>query len=93
MSFPIKFGGKYGKRLLDTATKTGIDAAETASKEVVQKAEEATGDLIGNKMADKITLLGKSNGKEKDGERHLEIYIRPENRQKIIDDLDHFGTI
>ena len=28
-----KLGDKYGKRLMDTATKTGIDAATTASKE------------------------------------------------------------
>ena len=34
--------------------KTGIDAAETASKRVVQKTGEVLGDLIGNKMADKI---------------------------------------
>ena len=32
---------------MDTATKTGIDAAKTASKRVVQKTAEATGDLIG----------------------------------------------
>ena len=37
---------------MDTATKTGIDAAETASKIVVQKAAEAAGDLTGNKIAD-----------------------------------------
>ena len=35
LSFTIKFGGKYGKKLMDTATKTGMDAAETASKRVV----------------------------------------------------------
>ena len=31
---------------MDTATKTGIDVGKTASKRVVQKAAEATGDLI-----------------------------------------------
>ena len=30
---------------MDTATKTGIDAAKTASKTVVQKTAKATGDL------------------------------------------------
>ena len=55
MSFTRKFGDKYGKRLIDTATKTGIDAEKTASKRVVQKTAEATVDLIGNKIADKIT--------------------------------------
>ena len=45
---------------MDTATKTGTDAAKTASKRIVQKTAEATGDLIGNKIADKITSVGKS---------------------------------
>ena len=45
---------------MDTATKTGIAAAKTASKRVVQKTAEATGDLIGNKIADKITSVGKT---------------------------------
>ena len=40
---------------MDTATKTGIDAAKTASKRVIQKSAETTGDLIGNKIADKVT--------------------------------------
>ena len=36
LSFARKFGDKYGKKLMDTATKTGIDAAKTASKRVVE---------------------------------------------------------
>ena len=60
LSFPRKSGDKYGKKLMDTSTKTGIDAAKTASKRVVQKTAEAIGDLIGNKI-DKITSVGKSN--------------------------------
>ena len=48
LSFARKCGDKYGKKLMDTATKTGIDAAKTASKRVVQKTAEATEDLIGN---------------------------------------------
>ena len=73
---------------IDTATKTGIDAAKTASKRVVQKTAEATGDLIGNKIADKITSIGKS--KEKSKEKPEEIYIPPEKRQQIIDYLKLF---
>ena len=53
LSFPKNVGNKYGKKLMDTATKTGMDAAKIASKRVVQKTAEATGDLIGNKIADK----------------------------------------
>ena len=60
LSFARKFGDKYGKKLLDTATKTGIDAAKTASTRVVQKTTEASGDLIGNKIADQITSVSKS---------------------------------
>ena len=63
MSFATKFGDNYGKKLLDTATKAGIDSAKTASKGVVQKAAEATGDLIGNKIVEKNTSLGKTESK------------------------------
>ena len=89
LSFARKVGDKYGKKLMDTATKTRIDAAKTASKRVVQKTAEATGDLIGNKIADKITSLGKTKSKEKEKEEQ-EIYIPPEKRQQIIDDLRLF---
>ena len=65
MTFIRKFGDKYGKRLVNTATKTEIDAAKTDSKRVIQKTAKATGDLIGNKTADKITSVGKSKEKEK----------------------------
>ena len=64
LSFGREIGDKYGKELMDTAAKTGIDAAKTPSKRVVKKTPEATGDLIGNKIADKITSLGKSKIKE-----------------------------
>ena len=59
LSFARKSGDKFDKKLMDTATKTGIDTAKTASKRVVQKTAEATGDLIENKIADKITSIGK----------------------------------
>ena len=80
----LSFARKFG----DTATKTGIDVAKTASKRVVQKTAEATGDLIGNKIADKITSIGKP--KEKETKEIEEIYIPPEKRQQIIDDLRLF---
>ena len=83
LSFAKKFGNKYGKKIMDTATKTGIDAAKTTSKRVLQKTEEATGDLIGNNIADRMTLISKPKETE-------EIYIPPEKRQQIIDDLRSF---
>ena len=62
---------------MDTATKTGIDAEKFVSKRVVQKTAEATVDLIENKIADKITSIGY-------------LYIPPEKRQQIIDELKLF---
>ena len=62
LSFAKRFGNTYGKKLIDTATKTGIDAAKTTLKS--KKTAEATGDLIGNIMADKINLIGKPKEKK-----------------------------
>ena len=87
LSFAKKFKDRYGKKLIDTATKTGIDAAKIASKRVVQKTAEATGGLIDNNIADKITSVGKTKEKTNKPE---EIYILPEKRQQIIDDLKLF---
>ena len=52
---------------MDTATKTGIDAAKTILKRVVQKTAEATGDLVGNKQL--IKSLHWTNQKVKKKER------------------------
>ena len=84
LSFARKFWDKYGKKLMDTATKTGMDGAKIACKRVVQKTAEAIGELIGNKIADKITSIGKPK------EKPEEIYIPPEKRQQIIDELRLF---
>ena len=89
LSFARKCANKYGKKLMDTVTKTRIDAAKTASKTVVQKTAEATGDLTGNKIADEITSIGKPKEKEKTKEIG-KIYIPPDKRQQIIDDLRLF---
>ena len=89
LSFARKFGDKYGKKLMDTATKTGMDAAKTFSKRVFQKTAEATGDLIGNRIDDKITSIGKTKEKDKIN-KPGDIYIPPEKRQQIINDLKLF---
>ena len=62
----------------------------SVSKRAVQKTAEATGDLIGNKIADQITSFGKGKSKEKEEKETEEIYISPEKRQQIIDDLRLF---
>ena len=58
------FNSKYGKKLTDTAIKTGKDFATIAGKKIVHKCAEATGDLIRNKIADKITSASKKSHNE-----------------------------
>ena len=89
LSFARKFGNKYGKKLMDIATITEMDAAKTASKWVVIKTAEAAGDLIGNKIADILNSIGKPKEKAKTKEIE-ESYIQPEKRQQIIYDLRLF---
>ena len=89
---------KYGQKLLDSAKKSTTDAIKTASKRAIQKTAEATADLIGNKIADKITRVSKKKptkelpddeAKEEDVEiaTPKKRYISPEERQQIIDEL------
>ena len=59
LSFARKSGDKYGKRLMDTANKTGIDATKTAPKRVVHK------------IGDMVTSVGKSKQKNKERRRNL----------------------
>ena len=61
---------------------------KTASKRAIQKTAEATGDLIGNKIADKITSVSKKKSNNNDDIElitHKKRYISPEERQQIID--------
>ena len=50
---------KYGQKLLDSAKKSTTDGIKTALKTVILKTAEATVDLVGNKMADKITNISR----------------------------------
>ena len=69
---------------------------KTASKRAIRKTAEATGDLIGNKIADKITSVSKKPKNNEDNDESKtgraspkdvtkERYIPPEKRQQIID--------
>ena len=74
------------KNFLIVLKKSTTDAIKTTA--------EATGDLIGNKIADKITsILNKKSSNNDDAEENVEItthkkrYVSPEERQQIIDEL------
>ena len=90
------WSNKFGQKLLDSAKKSTTDAIKTAWKRAIQKTAEGTSDLIGNKIADKITSVSKKSAKElpndeteEDVERATpkKRYISPEKRQQIIDEL------
>ena len=81
---------KDDQKLLDHAKKSATDAFKTASKQAIQKTREATGDFIGNKIADRITKLSKNPetvSSEHEKEIPKERYISPEARQDVIDEL------
>ena len=57
-------------------------------KKILKETAKATGDLIGNKTADKITSASKkSQSDEVNNEIPTERYISPNKRQKIINEL------
>ena len=94
MSFARSMSNKYRKKLLDTAKKSATDAIKTTSKRAIQKTAQATRDLVGNKIANKITSVSKKSTKklpntDEDVEftTHKKRYILPEERQQIIDEL------
>ena len=86
---------KYSQKPLDSAKKSTTDAKKTTPKRTIQKRAEATGDLIGNKIADKITSVSKKS----DANSEMEVgtvspkdvpkrrFISPEERHQIIDEL------
>ena len=75
---------KYGKKILDNSLSAGKDVAKIAGKKLLTKSAEATGDLIGNKIADRITKCAR-NKKQKEDDRIMEetqeIIIPPEKRE------------
>ena len=51
--------GRISQKLLDHAKQSPRDVCKTASKEAIQKTVDATGDLIGDKTAGRITKFQK----------------------------------
>ena len=82
------------RNLLIQLKKSATDAIKTASKRAIQKTAEATGDLVGNKIADKIKSVSKKSIKklatiDKDAELTTpkKGYISPEEIQQSIDEF------
>ena len=90
LSLARNLNNKYGQKLVDSAKKSATDAFKIASKRAIQKTSEATGDLIENTIANKITSVSKKPASEQhpnvvNNEIQKERYISQQERQKIID--------
>ena len=72
---------KYSKKILDKSIDAGKGFAKIAGKKVLTKSAEATGEMIGNKIVDRITRSSR-NKAEKEDDRIMEetqkIFIPPE---------------
>ena len=60
LSFARNLNDKYGQKLVDSAKKSATDPLKIAGKRAMQKTAEATRDLAGNKIKDKITSYSKN---------------------------------
>ena len=84
---------KYGRKILDKSMDAGKNFAKIVGKKVLTKSAEATGDLIGNKIADRITKITRNKAQKEDDrimEEAQEVLIPPEKREQIIRDLKLF---
>ena len=83
------------QKLLDHDKQSATDALKTSSKRVIQKTAEAAGDLIGNKIANRIKKVSKNSQQynletvtnENDKEIAKERYMSPEKKQETIGHL------
>ena len=65
MSFARNFSDKYSKSLIDKGIDVSNKFVKTAGKKILKKKQQKqTGDLIGNKIADKITSASKKSHNE-----------------------------
>ena len=81
MSFARNIGNKYDKKILDNSLSAGKDFAKLAGKKVLTISAEATGDLIGNKKAYRITKSTRNKAQKEDDrimEETQEVIIPPE---------------
>ena len=89
----IDASNKYGRKILDKSMDASKDFAKIAGKKVLHKSAELTGEMIGNKVADRITKSSRNKAQNEDDrimEETQEILIPPAKREQIIRDLKLF---
>ena len=78
VSFARNFSDKYSKSLINKQIDVSKTFAKSAGKRILKKSAEATGDLIGNKIADKITAKPIKN------ELMKGIYLQKKDKKLLI---------
>ena len=79
----IDVSNKYGRKILDKSIDASKDFAKITGKKVLHESAEATGEMIANKVADRITKNSRNKAQKEDNrimEETQEIYIPPEKR-------------
>ena len=79
-----KMSNKYGGKILDKSMDAGKDFAKISRKKVLTKSAEATGGLIGNKIADRITKSSRNKAQKEDDrimEETQELITPPEKKR------------
>ena len=80
----IDVGKSYGRKILDNSLSADKDFAKIAGKKVLTKSAEATGNLIGNKIANRITKSSRNKEQKEDDrimEETQELIIHPEKKR------------
>ena len=70
---------KYGQKIADSAKTSATDALKIAGERAIQKTAEASGDLLGNFIADKITSI-----KKKQQVYHTQMWLAMKYQKKDI---------
>ena len=70
--------GKYSQKFLIMLEKSATDALKSSSRRVISKISEATGNLIGNKMAYRITKISKNSQ-----QNNSKLVINEHDKRKI----------
>ena len=89
----IDVSNKCGRKILDRSMYAVKDFTKIAGKKVLHKSAEATGEMIGNKVADRITKSSRNKAQKEDDrimEETQELLLPPEKREQTVRDLKLF---
>ena len=84
---------KYSQKLLYYSEQSTTDALKTSSKRTIQEVVEATGDLVVNKVADKIIEVSRSSTQNSSGRINIEtdnIEVDKKNLKKYLYEIKKY---